>query len=340
MSSNICPICKKTFGRKDGLKRHIVNNACKIYTHFCKTCSKGFTTETSMYRHMRKACKIKKHEDTDKNEICENIDRMKIMFEEKIKEMEEKIKEMEEKMKKMEKSNKQLVNELKEIKHSTKINGNNNNNVNNGTVNNTTNNIVIVGHGKEDMSKIDYNDMLKILTKGYDSTIHLTEAVHFNPKYPEFQNIYISNIKDKYALMYDGEKWILITKEDLIDKIYNNKKNYIEDNLEKYVESLPKIYVNSLNRWLNTDETDPRITKIKNDIKILLYNSRKLPMNTDNQIQNKIKQSIKKISDKPNIKKVIVDDTCDSVCSDESNESDNSNESIVFAKSKPYIKKK
>jgi hypothetical protein len=289
---------------------------------------------------MRKACKIKKHEDTDKNEICENIDRMKIMFEEKIKEMEEKIKEMEEKMKKMEKSNKQLVNELKEIKHSTKINGNNNNNVNNGTVNNTTNNIVIVGHGKEDMSKIDYNDMLKILTKGYDSTIHLTEAVHFNPKYPEFQNIYISNIKDKYALMYDGEKWILITKEDLIDKIYNNKKNYIEDNLEKYVESLPKIYVNSLNRWLNTDETDPRITKIKNDIKILLYNSRKLPMNTDNQIQNKIKQSIKKISDKPNIKKVIVDDTCDSVCSDESNESDNSNESIVFAKSKPYIKKK
>ena len=330
MSSNICNTCKKTFGRKDGLKRHIDNNACKIYTHFCKVCSKGFTTETSMYRHMRKACKIKKHEDTDKNDISLNIDRMKLMFEEKLKEMEEK-------MEKMEKSNKQLVNELKEIKHSTKINGNNNNNVNNGTVNNTTNNIVIVGHGKEDMSKIDYEDMVKILKNGYDSTIHLTEAVHFNPKYPEFQNIYISNIKDKYAMMYDGEKWILITKEKLIDNIYNNKKNYIEDNLEKYVESLPKIYVKSLNRWLDTDETDPRITQIKNDIKILLYNSRKLPMNTDIQIQNKIKHPIKKISNKPNIKKVIIDDTDESVFSDES---ENSNKSIIFAKSKPYIKNK
>ena len=43
---------------------------------------------------------------------------------------------------------------------------------------------------------IDNGDILKCLKKGFYSTIYLTEAVHFNPKYPEYHNVYISNIKD------------------------------------------------------------------------------------------------------------------------------------------------
>jgi hypothetical protein len=266
-----------------------------------------------MYRHIRGACKIKNKKSNDTEDIYQNISElqtnMEALFEKKIAEMK---KEMEEKMEK--KMKEEMEKRLKQINHNTKINGNNNN-VNNGTINN----IVIVGHGKEDMSKIDSADILKVLKNGYNSTIHLTETVHFNPKYPEFQNIYISNIKDKYAMMYNGEKWILITKEELIEKIYNNKRNYIEENLEKYIESLPKIHVKSLNRWLDTDESDPRITKIKNDIKILLYNSRNLPMDS---LKDKIKpdmlitdtsentnnQTIKKTSKKQNIKKIIITD--------------------------------
>ena len=59
---------------------------------------------------------------------------------------------------------------------------------NNGIINN---NIVLIGYGKEDMKKIDTNDILKSLKKGFYSTIHLTEAVHFNSKYPEYHNVYI-----------------------------------------------------------------------------------------------------------------------------------------------------
>jgi hypothetical protein len=38
-------------------------------------------------------------------------------------------------------------------------------------------------------------------------------------------------MKDKYAMMHDGTNWTLTTKEDLINKIYDDKKNYIEENL-------------------------------------------------------------------------------------------------------------
>ena len=50
----------------------------------------------------------------------------------------------------------------------------------------------------------------------------------FNPDYPEYHNVYISSMKDKYAMMYDGHNWNLVMKKDLIDKIYDDNKNYIE----------------------------------------------------------------------------------------------------------------
>jgi hypothetical protein len=49
------------------------------------------------------------------------------------------------------------------------------------------------------MSKIDKNEMLKVLQNGYYSTIKLAETVHFNPKYPENQNIYITNMKNHHT---------------------------------------------------------------------------------------------------------------------------------------------
>ena len=343
--------------------------ACKKSKYYCKLCSKGFTTETSMYRHMRQSCKTKQKEDALKNEIYSTLMKdakaeLEVEMKESLKaEMKESLKAeieyMKEIMKKEnkdkeenhEKQIKELMLKIKklELKHSKANITAKNSNINTGTINNTTNNIIIVGHGKEDMTKIDSADILKVLKNGYNSTIHLTEAVHFNPKYPEFQNVYISNMKDKYAMMYDGIKWMLVTKEVLIDKIYNDKRNYIEENLDKFVESLSKQSVNALKRWLDTDETNPRISQIKNDIKLLLYNSRDMTLDTikDNiEIEN-IQINTESANKKTNIsktKKCIVKNlepipkTKQIIISD--NESDeSSHNSVVFARSEKYIKK-
>lgn len=66
-------------------------------------------------------------------------------------------------------------------------------------------------------------------------------------------------------MMYDGENWGLTMKEELIDKIYDDKKNYIEENLEKFLDSLTVSQKNALNRWLNTDDGDKKIKSIKTE---------------------------------------------------------------------------
>jgi hypothetical protein len=63
-------------------------------------------------------------------------------------------------------------------------------------------------------------------------------------------------------------------KEDLIDKLYDDKHNYIEENLDDFIDSLTKSQKNALYRWMDTDDDHEYTREIKNDIKLLLYNKR------------------------------------------------------------------
>jgi hypothetical protein len=85
------------------------------------------------------------------------------------------------------------------------------------------------------MSKIDTKEILKVLRKGYDSTLRLTVAVHFNPRYPEFHNVYITNMKDKYVMMCDGGSWDLTVKEDLMYRLCGGGKDCIGEDVEDFV---------------------------------------------------------------------------------------------------------
>ena len=259
-----CQKCNKNFSTNGNLKCHVANNSCKIMSRIkCKLCDKIFTTNTSMYRHMRNICKIKKKEDTDKQKIYEKL----LELQKQVDELRNKSDRLEERNKELENNNIKLRNTRKKVI--------NNGTINNGTINNgTINNIVLIGCGKEDMAKIDKEDILKSLKKGFYSTLHLTEAVHFNPKYPEYHNVYISNIRDRYAMMYDGADWILTRKSELIDRLYEDKKNYIENNMEEFIKSLTNNQTKALERWLNTYDNHERIKEIKDMIKLLLYNKR------------------------------------------------------------------
>jgi hypothetical protein len=133
-----------------------------------------------------------------------------------------------------------------------------------------------VPYGKEDISKIDRDELLQVFRSGFNSAIRLTETTHFNPKYPEFHNVYISSMKNKYAMTYDGNDWELVYKDELIDQIYDKKRDYIEENLEDFLESLTKSQINALDRWLNADNDHKYIQKIKKDMMLMLYNKRKM----------------------------------------------------------------
>ena len=149
--------------------------------------------------------------------------------------------------------------------------------IHNGDVNNTMNVTVnVVAFGKEDMTRIDKSDILKALKCGFDSTVELTRITHFNPKYPEYHNIYFASMKNKYAMVYDGYEWSLAMKEEVIDKMYDTKRNYIEENMDDFLDSLTKRQIEALNRWLAVDDDNDYIKKVKNDLKLMFYNNRKM----------------------------------------------------------------
>ena len=220
----------------------------------CDHCNHTFTQKNNMYSHMKNRCKIKKRNEDNLQNIHIELKRIKEMNEK----LEERIKILE-----AEKSNIQVntVNAVNAV----------------NTVNNF-NNMILVGYGKEDMKKIDKNDILKSMKSGFYSTLQLTDTIHFNPKYPEYHNIYISNIKDKYGMVYDGNEWTLLTKTELVDKVYDEKKNFIESNIDDFCESISKSQKNALERWMNIDDDHPKIKEVKDNIKLLLYNKRNIPL--------------------------------------------------------------
>ncbi len=232
----------------------------------CKYCGKVFTFKNNLYRHLSQTCKIKEKMAKEKEEIFNSLIK-------KMEELEKSNKEIKEKNKKLEYELKKITN--KKIKH---INNTQNNMTNCSNVV-SGNTFMLVGYGKEDMTKIDKNDIIKSL-KGFHTPLKLTDTVHFNSKYPEYHNIYISNMKDKYAMIYDCNKWSLTTRTELIDKLYENNRSYVEDNLDEFCEKLTPSLQRSLKRWLDIDEEDPKVKAIKEDIKLLLYNKRDIPMQT------------------------------------------------------------
>jgi hypothetical protein len=260
-----CDACEKIFTTKQSLEYHKRNNACKDPKYECKYCSSSYTTQTSMYRHMRAYCKVKKIADQEKDKIYESLIRSE--ENKRLTKIEQENVILRQKLEKMEKN-------IKEIKNVTV---NNRCNINNGTMN-----FVLVGYGKEDMNNLNIDDIFKVMSQGFNSPLTLTEIMHFNPKYPEYHNVYVTNMKGKYAMMYDGSKWSLTFKDELINRIYNDKRNFIEENLDEFLESLRPSQKKALERWLDIDdEDDERIRSIKDKMKLMLYNMRHLPLKLD-----------------------------------------------------------
>ena len=138
----------------------------------------------------------------------------------------------------------------------------------------------MIAFGQEDMSFIVEEVSKKILNKGFMSVPVLTRYTHFNKNRPEYNNIYISNMRNGYIMVYDGNQWNLRDREDTLTDLMTEKADYLIEQFDEYKDDLDESTLKKFGRFMNQQHEDNVMNEIKNELKLILYNNRNIPIET------------------------------------------------------------
>jgi uncharacterized C2H2 Zn-finger protein len=312
-----CNKCAKIFGHKNDYNRHLARkNPCteifqdipkveipdqKIFQDIpknteiidkipniskfdCPHCLKHFSSISNRIKHVNGGhCSIKNKDDT-KIELLEH----------KNKQLEDKLKEIEELLKKglpiiTNTSNNHSHNNTNA--NNTNANNTNANNTNTNSNNtNTLNNIVNINvFGKEDLSHITNETYKQIFRRCKNSVPAFIKIKHFSSKKPENSNIYISDIKGHYGIMYDGNNWIIEDKQEMLQNLYDINCGLLMDKYEDLKDELDEVTVKKYNRFVETMDESETEHNAKEEIKKILYNEK------EKSVSNRKSQKLAKI---------------------------------------------
>jgi hypothetical protein len=231
----------------------------------CRYCSKSYDIIQSRWKHEQKCKNILK----DKN------DRVKIL-EETIDDLKQQITNiLKEKghlhHKTLQKFNNQVTNTIQNM------------NINNGTIINNT----YVKFGDICYEKIFSNsEILSILNKQYMALEEGISKTHFNDSLPEYSNIFITNLRDDVAYVFNGKEFITVKKHEILNELIDTHINEINLSFEKNKNKLKEKYAERIEKFLNklndnyTKYTDPENNRTYSNykaykmdaIKLAIYN--------------------------------------------------------------------
>ena len=222
----------------------------------CKYCVRLFKFKQGMYRHIKYTCK--KNKDEDFQELAR-------LLNEKEKQLVLKETKMVNELMKMQKQIDKLTSKL-QIQ-----------NINQGIVQNGNNviNIQLLNHQDTDYSHLTPNDYISCIKDCNKCVKTLIEKVHFNTNKPENMNIYLSNIKGKYIMLYKDYSWQIQDKRSQVNDLYDNNEFALENWYDEYKEKYPSI-IDSFQKYLKNRDEDVGLNCIKEEILVMLYNKRKM----------------------------------------------------------------
>ena len=252
--------------------------------NICNFCERNLSSRQALWRHL-KTCKEKKKDDT----VKESMEELVKLLNDKEKQLEKKDTEYKKQLKEeLDKRDKQIEELIKKAGLSTT-----NNNTNNIT-NNIQNNIKLLNYKETDTSHLTENDYVKCLEHYNFCVPHLIRKIHFNPKKPENHNIYISNLKNSYVMIYINNKWKVKNRDETILRMIDDKQVILEKKIQEWVESgiqYPKVMA-KFSRYIEKREEDDVINAIKEDIKLMLYNNRNMIIENNKRISKNNKKLI------------------------------------------------
>jgi len=245
----------------------------------CLYCKKTFYQVSNLNKHIKNSCKVKKEQDEKKEEIFKEL----LIKEKMLKEKDEIIKDQQAKFNILFEQNLKLIERIDKITEASLSNSKKNNsskkitnnkNCNNTTTNttnntlNTTNNGIIfnlVNYGKEDLDKIDIKHFINNVVKnskicGVKIPEEILKLIHFNPAYPELNNIYISDINREKCMIYDDGMWKLTPDDkipEVIDKVVSFSYEKENELREKYPDNKPLLdRLDTINKYTKLNDLE------------------------------------------------------------------------------------
>jgi len=150
------------------------------------------------------------------------------------------------------------------INTTNNANDNSINTTNNNTTNNTTNNNIIINdYKKPNTGYITPKDCKDCFKNPDKSFFQMFKKIYFNPKHPENNSIFKSNMRNKILTCFSENKWSLKNEDDVFAIVF---------------EIIKDIYdYNDLNNYELYDKYDTHEKfkkKIDNEISLECYNNR------------------------------------------------------------------
>lgn len=220
---------------------------------FCKYCEKEYKHKSSLSKHIKYSCTKNKDED-----LKELVRLMNLKMESERNEFQ---KQLTQQQKVFDKRLDTQSKQIEKLMGKLEINGSFNNN--------TINNITLLAYRNTDVSHLTTEDYMGFYKRVNHCVKTLIEKIHFNPEKPENMNIYISNMKDKYMTIYDGQNWNLANKKQELERLYEEKEQMLEEWLESNPNPLLK---EKFAKYLSNKGSDECLQHIMEEIKLMMYN--------------------------------------------------------------------
>ena len=257
-----CKNCNKKFNKKSSYIYHTEKKkiSCVNNIYMCEKCNSVFSYKSGLSRHSNKSCVL----------TVRGNDKIEIL--------------------------KQEVDDVKNIllKITTDNEKNIINNNNNNTTNIQNNYNIIIPFGKEDFEDIDKDTILKALNAGSKSIHKLTESLYVSDKFPQYHNLYISDLNRNIINCYDGnDKWITKAKDIIMENMYDTnlrmlRYTYTENDIyKKKYKSFREFLIsqeemsdteleNDEERYIYKNIYDKKIrSRVITELELLLYNIKK-----------------------------------------------------------------
>jgi hypothetical protein len=97
-------------------------------------------------------------------------------------------------------------------------------------------------------------------------------------------------------MIYTDDAWKITDRDELVNDIYENKRAFIIENLDTFINKLDENKKKSLKRWLDRDDDDEGIINTKEDIKRLLFDNRHMAMSRKKELDKLNKKKLEIVS--------------------------------------------